>query len=227
MKLENSERHLKRALKTIPLAAQTFSKCHTQFSVGAAPLFLDKAKNGHVWDIDGNEYVDQILSLAPIVLGYQYEAVDEAVIAQLRKASTLSLPGTLEAELAEKICSLVPSAEMVRYGKNGSDATSGAVRAARAFTGRDFVACAAGRPAAQLRQRGFELLIVLVRRAELIERLAGVVRLDDGRQHQGRIGRALRQRDVGLSHLTMRNASGLQVARIGQHSLREGQFGLR
>lgn len=142
MKLDNSLAHLKRSLKTIPLAAQTFSKCHTQLSVGAVPLFLERAKNGHVWDIDGNEYVDQILSLAPIILGYQFEAVDDAVIAQLRKATTLSLPGILEAELAEKICDVVPSAEMVRYGKNGSDVTSGAVRAARAFTGRDLIACA-------------------------------------------------------------------------------------
>lgn len=140
MKFDESNKFLERAKKVIPLAAQTFSKCHTQVSVGAAPLFFERAKGSHIWDIDGNEFVDHTLSLAPISLGYQYEEVDEAVIRQMKKATVLSLPGTIEAELAEKICEVVPCAEMVRYGKNGSDVTAGAVRVARAYTGRDMIA---------------------------------------------------------------------------------------
>ncbi|MBP9694931.1 MAG: aminotransferase class III-fold pyridoxal phosphate-dependent enzyme [Candidatus Magasanikbacteria bacterium] len=140
MSFQQSIEWLSRAKKVVPLASQTFSKCSTQLSVGAAPLFLDRAKGAHVWDIDGNEYVDQVLSLAPIVLGYGYDEVDNAVREQMQKGTILSLPGKLETEVAEKICSLIPGAEMVRYGKNGSDVTAGAIRVARAYTGRDIVA---------------------------------------------------------------------------------------
>ncbi|MBI5728451.1 MAG: aminotransferase class III-fold pyridoxal phosphate-dependent enzyme [Candidatus Magasanikbacteria bacterium] len=132
---------LERAKKVIPLASQTFSKCYTQLSVGAAPLFLDRGAGSHVWDVDGNEYIDQMLALAPISLGFAYPEVDEAIITQVRRGSILSLPGKLEAELAERICAVVPCAEMVRYGKNGSDMTSAAVRVARAYTGRDVIVC--------------------------------------------------------------------------------------
>lgn len=141
MEFKKSLEHLERAKRVVPLASQTFSKCYTQLSVGAAPLFLDRGVGGRVWDLDGNEYVDQVLALAPIVLGYQYPAVEEAVLRQLKKGIILSLPGTLEAEVAEAICEVVPCAEMVRYGKNGSDVTAAAVRIARAYTGRDLVAC--------------------------------------------------------------------------------------
>lgn len=140
MSFQQSIEWLSRAKKVVPLASQTFSKCSTQLSVGAVPLFLDRAKGAHVWDIDGNEYIDQILSLAPIVLGYGYDEVDNAVREQMQKGTILSLPGKLETEVAEKICSLIPGAEMVRYGKNGSDVTAGAIRVARAYTGRDVVA---------------------------------------------------------------------------------------
>ncbi len=140
MQFQASNNFLKRAQNVIPLASQTFSKCYTQLSVGASPLFMDKGKGGHVWDIDGNEYIDQLMSLAPVNLGYQFDEVDKAVHQQMRKGTVLSLPGTLEVELAEKICDIVPCAEMVRYGKNGSDVTTAAIRVARASTGRDIVA---------------------------------------------------------------------------------------
>jgi len=105
--------------------------------VGISPLFIEKAKGCQVWDIDGNKYVDLVSSLASVTLGYGDARVDNAVRKQLRKGVTFSLPGTLEAEVAEMICELVPSAEMVRFGKNGTDATSAAVRLARAYTGKD------------------------------------------------------------------------------------------
>lgn len=139
-KFEASNKFLDRAKKVIPLASQTFSKCYTQISVGASPLFIEKGKGGHVWDIDGNEYVDQLMALAPVNLGYQYEEVDGAVRKQMEKGTLFSLPGKLETELAEKICDIVPCAEMVRYGKNGSDVTTAAIRVARAATGRDIIA---------------------------------------------------------------------------------------
>jgi glutamate-1-semialdehyde aminotransferase len=93
-----------------------------------------------VWDLDGNEYIDFINGLLAISLGYNDPDVDAAVRAQLDQGVTFSLPHPIETELAEMIVAAVPSAEMVRYAKNGSDATAGAIRIARAYTKRDRVA---------------------------------------------------------------------------------------
>lgn len=136
----HSEELLERALRTIPLGSQTFSKSKTQYPLGVSPLFIQRGQGSRVWDVDGNEYVDYINSLAAITLGYQDPDVDAAVSTQLREGVVFSLPHPLEMQVAEKIVELVPCAEMVRFGKNGSDATAGAIRAARAFTGRDHVA---------------------------------------------------------------------------------------
>ena len=106
-----------------------------------APVFLAKGKGCRVWDVDGNEYIDYIQGLLPNILGYAHEEVNAAVAEQLRKGHSFSLPHPLEVEFAERLTRLIPCAEMVRFGKNGSDATSGAVRAARAFTGRERIAC--------------------------------------------------------------------------------------
>ncbi len=131
--------HLARAERVIPLASQTFSKSRTQYPVGAAPLFAVRAKGGRTWDIDGNEYVDLVSSLGAVVLGYGDEEIEEAVIRQLRDGVTLSLAHPIEAEVAERLVDLVPCAQEVRFGKNGTDATSAAIRLARAFTGREHV----------------------------------------------------------------------------------------
>jgi glutamate-1-semialdehyde 2,1-aminomutase/spore coat polysaccharide biosynthesis protein SpsF len=129
-----------RALKTIPLASQTFSKAAMSTVEGAAPLFLERGEGARVWDVDGNVYYDYVLGLLPVVLGYKDPAVDGAIRAQLDKGISFSLATELEAELAERLVDLVPCAELVRFGKNGSDATSAAIRLARAHTGRDKVA---------------------------------------------------------------------------------------
>ena len=135
-----SEAYLERARKTIPLGSQTFSKSLTQYPFGASPYFIQRGKGSHVWDVDGNEYIDFVSSLASITLGYSDPTVDAAVRAQLEEGVIFSLPHPIEAEVAELICDLVPCADMVRFGKNGSDATAGAIRLARAFTHRDRVA---------------------------------------------------------------------------------------
>lgn len=134
-----SEEWLRRAELSIPLGSQTFSKSRTQYPVGISPLFIEKAKGYAVWDIDGNEYIDLVSSLASVTLGHSDTGQIKAVKAQLKKGVIYSLPGKLEAEVAEMICELVPCAEMVRFGKNGTDATSAAVRLARAYTGRNTV----------------------------------------------------------------------------------------
>ena len=131
--------HLEKAELRIPLGAQTVSKSRLMLIPGIAPLYGDNAKGCRIWDVDGNEYVDLVNSLAAVTLGYSDQEINEAVIAQVPRGTGISLSHPIELEVAEKICDLVPSAEMVRFGKNGSDATSAAVRVARAYTGRDNV----------------------------------------------------------------------------------------
>ncbi len=136
----HSEQFLERALRTIPLGSQTFSKSKTQYPYGVSPYFIMRGEGARVWDADGNEYLDFINSLASITLGYNDHDVTEAVQTQLQQGVIFSLPHPIEMEVAERIVDMVPCAEMVRFGKNGSDATSGAIRLARAHTGRDRIA---------------------------------------------------------------------------------------
>jgi len=126
----------------IPLATQTFSKSRMQYPLNSAPLFLTHGSGSRVWDVDGNVYVDMICGLLPVVLGYRDPDVDAAIRRQLTRGISFSLATTLEGELAERLIEIIPCAEMVRFGKNGTDATSACVRLARAYTGRDrIIAC--------------------------------------------------------------------------------------
>src|SRR3990172_6440582 len=134
-----SEAMLTRALQSIPLGSQTFSKSITQYPRGVSPLFLARGKGSRVWDVDGNEYIDFVNGLAAITLGYNDPDVTEAVRKQLADGVIFSLAHPVEVLVEEKIIEMVPCAEMVRFGKNGSDATAGAIRLARAYTGRDHV----------------------------------------------------------------------------------------
>jgi len=134
-----SERLLRLAEAVIPLGSQTFSKSRTQYPVGVSPFFAGKGSGSYLWDVDGNKYVDLVASLAAVTLGYGDSEINKAVKRQLKKGVSLSLSSKLETVVAEKIIDLVPSAEMVRFAKNGSDATSAAVRIARYFTGRDHI----------------------------------------------------------------------------------------
>ena len=139
--LAQSQAWFVRSQKVIPGCSQTFSKGYTQFVQGVAPIFLQRGKGARVWDVDGNEYVDYIQGLLPNILGYANDEVTRAASGQIAEGHSFSLPHPLEVQLAEKLTQLIPCAEMVRFGKNGSDVTAGAVRAARAFTGRERIAC--------------------------------------------------------------------------------------
>jgi len=137
---KKSEKLLDRALKSIPLASQTFSKSLTQYSRGVSPFFIEKGKGAIVHDVDGNKYIDFVNSLAAITIGYCDKDIDKAVMNQMKNGVIFSLPHTLEMEVAEQLISIIPCAEKVRFAKNGSDATSAAIRIARAYTGKDHVA---------------------------------------------------------------------------------------
>ncbi len=136
---ERSEALLARELKVSPLAAQTYSKSYRYFSRGMAPSYMDRGEGCYIFDVDGNRFIDFMCALGPVTVGYNEPAVNEAVIRQVNKFASGSLQSTLEVELAEKICDIIPCAEMVRFVKNGGDATTAAVRLARAYTGRDII----------------------------------------------------------------------------------------
>ena len=140
MNYKKSEQLLDRALKSIPLASQTFSKSLTQYPRGVSPFFIEKGKGAKVWDVDGNEYIDFVNSLAAVTLGYCDKNVDEAVQKQMQNGVIFSLPHRLEMEVAEKLIDIIPCAEKVRFAKNGTDATSASIRIARAYTGKEEIA---------------------------------------------------------------------------------------
>ena len=138
-KFDKSAAQLTRAELSIPLGSQTFSKSKTQYPVGISPLYATKSKGAYIWDVDGNRFIDLVNSLAAVTFGYGDKGIEKSIIKQLKLGVSLSLPAKLESEVAELVTELVPCAEMVRFSKNGSDATSAAIRLARAFTGRDHV----------------------------------------------------------------------------------------
>tara|TARA_B110000261_G_C13086565_1_gene358091 strand:- start:445 stop:1719 length:1275 start_codon:yes stop_codon:yes gene_type:complete len=137
---KNSEKLLERALMSTPLGSQTFSKSLTQYPRGVSPFFIAKGKDSRVWDVDGNEYIDFVNSLAAVTLGYCDEDVDRAVQEQMQNGVTFSLPHTLEMEVAEKLIDIIPCAEKVKFAKNGSDVTTASIRIARAYTGKEHIA---------------------------------------------------------------------------------------
>ncbi len=136
---EKSDALLKRELRVSPLASQTYSKSYRYFSRGMAPSYMDHGEGCYIYDVDGNKFIDFMCALGPITVGYNEPAVNEAVIRQVNKFASGSLQSELEVELAEKLNEIIPCAEMVRFVKNGGDATTAAVRLARAYTGRDMI----------------------------------------------------------------------------------------
>ncbi len=134
---QNSLDLFKKAKRKIPLASQTFSKSQISYNFENGPIFLDRGRGAFVWDIDGNKYLDYVIGLLPNILGYNDIDVNRSIVSQLKNGISFSMPTKLEYLLAEMLIDLVPSAEMVRFAKNGSDVTSAAIRLARAYTKRD------------------------------------------------------------------------------------------
>jgi len=135
----NSKALLAEAEALIPLGTQTFSKSKLMFPEGAAPLFVTHGDGAYVFDVDGNDYVDCVGALLPNILGYRDPDVDAAIRHQLNSGISFSLATPLEEKLASILTKHIPCAEMVKFGKNGSDVTTAAVRLARHVTGRDKV----------------------------------------------------------------------------------------
>ncbi|MDQ7817740.1 MAG: aminotransferase class III-fold pyridoxal phosphate-dependent enzyme [Melioribacteraceae bacterium] len=139
--IEKSNELYNRALGLIPSVTQTLAKGPTQWINGVAPKYLVKGKGSHVWDVDGNEYIDYMMGVGPLSLGYAYPKVDEAIRKQLEDGITFSMMHPLEVEVAEMIRDIIPNAEAIRYSKTGADVTSAAVRLSRAYTGKNKILC--------------------------------------------------------------------------------------
>ncbi len=139
--ITKSNEYYKIALDLIPAQTQTLAKGTGQNIKGVAPKYLKRGKGSHVWDVDGNEFIDYTMGVGPLSLGYAYDVVDEAIKEQLKDGITFSLTHPLEVEVAELIHKVVPNAESIRYSRGGADVVSGAVRVARAYTKRNKVLC--------------------------------------------------------------------------------------
>jgi glutamate-1-semialdehyde 2,1-aminomutase len=130
---------------TIPGGAHTYAKGDDQFPATCSP-YLVRGCGCHVWDVDGNELIEYGMGLRAVTLGHACERVNRAAYEQMKLGSNFTRPAAIELECAEELQRLVPGAEMVKFGKNGSDATNAAVKLARAYTGRDLVAICSEHP---------------------------------------------------------------------------------
>ena len=123
----------------IPAGAHTYSRTDEVFP-GNAPRVIERSKGVYTWDVDGNEYIDYGMACRSVTVGYDYDRISDAAIAQIRKGNTASKASKIEVEAAETLCNLIPWVDMVKFAKNGSTITSAATRLARAYTGRKYIA---------------------------------------------------------------------------------------
>lgn len=135
----------RRAHELIPAGCHTYAKADDQYPQDMAPV-IRRGAGCRVWDVDGNEYIELGMGLRSVALGHAFEPVVAAVRAALELGSNYGRPSAIELECAEMLQQLVPSAEMVKFCKNGSDALDGAVKLARAHTGRDLIAICGDQP---------------------------------------------------------------------------------
>ena len=140
IKINNSRKLLSIAKKIIPTGGQTFSKGTHSFSENFSPSHAHKGKGNKIYDVDNNKFLDFVMGAQPLILGYSDPDVNKAVNNQLKLGSTFSLANKLEIDVAKLLNQLVPSSEQVRFGKNGADANTAAVKIARAYTKRDHIA---------------------------------------------------------------------------------------
>jgi glutamate-1-semialdehyde 2,1-aminomutase len=134
-----------RAHELIPGGAHTYAKGDDQFPEHA-PGFIARGKGCHVWDVDGNEFIEYGMGLRAVTLGHAFEPVVEAAYRQMQLGANFGRPAKIEVDLAEAMLEVIDGAEMVKFAKNGSDVTTAAVKLARAYTGRDMIAICGDQP---------------------------------------------------------------------------------
>ncbi len=142
---EGSRVMLEKSHSLIPGGAHTYAKGDDQYPE-TFPGFIVRGEGCHVWDVDGNEFIEYGMGLRSVALGHAFHPVVEAAHRQMRLGVNFTRPSPLEVECAERLCGIIPSAEMAKFATNGSDVTTAAVKLARAYTGRDLVAVCAEHP---------------------------------------------------------------------------------
>src|ERR1700694_5672717 len=137
MNHSRSEELFRRAVEIIPGGVN--SPVRAFKSVGGQPVFMARGQGSHIFDVDGNEYIDYVGSWGPLLLGHRHPAILETLEKALAIGTSFGAPTEQEVELAAVICDAVPSIEMVRLVNPGTEATMSAIRVARGFTGRDLI----------------------------------------------------------------------------------------
>lgn len=154
--MTKSEKLFQEAVKYIPGGVN--SPVRAFGSVGLTPRFIERADGSHMYDVDGNQYIDFIGSWGPMILGHNHPAVRESVIKACENGLSFGAATEKEVEMAELICEIVPSIEMVRMVNSGTEAVMSAIRAARGYTGRNkiikFMGCYHGHSDAMLVKAG-------------------------------------------------------------------------
>ena len=145
MKFEKSNLLRKKAHELIPGGCHTYAKGDDQYPE-RSPGFIARGQGCHVWDTDGNEYIEYGMGLRAVTLGHAHESVIRAAYRQMQMGNNFVRPSPIEVECAEEFLDMIKGAEMVKFGKNGSDATNAAIKLARAYTGRDLIAICGDHP---------------------------------------------------------------------------------
>jgi glutamate-1-semialdehyde 2,1-aminomutase len=145
LNLRKSDGLRRRAHQLIPGGAHTYAKGDDQYPE-RAPAFIARGYGSHVWDVDGNEFIEYGMGLRAVTLGHAYKPVVEAAHRQMQLGANFTRPARIELEAAESILEIIDGAEMVKFAKNGSDVTTAAVKLARAYTGRDLIAICGDQP---------------------------------------------------------------------------------
>ncbi len=134
-----NEIYEKKAHNLIPAGAHTYSRTDEVFP-GNAPRVIDHSKGVYTWDVDGNRFIDYAMACRSVTVGYDYDRISNAAIEQIHNGNTASKASKIEIDTAEKFCSIFPWVDMVKFAKNGSTVTSAAVKLARAYTGKKYIA---------------------------------------------------------------------------------------
>ena len=135
MNIEKSKKYFAEAQTLMPGGVS--SPVRAFRAVGGQPLFIDRAEKAWMFDVDGNRFVDYVLSWGPLVLGHAHPGVVKAIGEAALRGTSYGAPSPLEVELARLVVSIMPNIEMLRFVNSGTEATMSALRLARAFTGRD------------------------------------------------------------------------------------------
>ena len=192
-------------------------------SVGGKPVFIARGQGSHIFDVDGNEYIDYVGSWGPLLLGHRHPAILEALEGALAIGTSFGAPTEQEIELAEAICDAVPSIEMVRLVNSGTEATMWAIRVARGFTGRDlivkFEGCYHGHVDSLLVKAGSGMATLGIADTQGVPE--GLLRY----HHRAALQFA-RSGGRGLSHAWRPHRRGDRGAGGGQHGLRAAAPGL-